>query len=148
MRNPRIKNEDKNVWLKGNRMKQYFPTIVKKFNSRKFGGKRVDDAQETILNPNGCELVDGYVSFYSTMSDVAKVIQRTAKAIKSMKITYDGDKNITGVDFLIEKDAFRASTFAFNTKYAPDESYETDRKLTQEQINKMQKGRKNAQKKK
>ena len=51
MRNPRIKNEDKNVWLKGNRMKQYFPTIVKKFNSRKFGGKRVDDAQETILNP-------------------------------------------------------------------------------------------------
>ena len=92
MRNPRIKNEDKNVWLKGNRMKQYFPTIVKKFNSRKFGGKRVDDAQETILNPNGCELVDGYVSFYSTMSDVAKVIQRTAKAIKSMKITYDGDK--------------------------------------------------------
>ena len=49
---------------------------------------------------------------------------------------------------MIGKDAFRGSYFAFNTKYAPDESYETGRKLSEEHINKMQKGRKNAQKEK
>ena len=129
-------------------MKQYFPTLVKKFNGRKFGGKRVDESQESILNPSGWDLVDGYVSFYSTTGDVAKIIQRTAKAIKTIKIVYDGDKEIAGVDFMIGKDAFRGSYFAFNTKYAPDESYETGRKLSEEHINKMQKGRKNAQKEK
>ena len=142
----RIKKADKNVWIEGNVMKQYFPTLVKKFNGRKFGGKRVDESQESILNPNGCELIDGCVSFYSTMGDVAKVIQRTAKAIQKIRIIYDGDSKISGVDFMIDKDAFRGTTFAFNTKYAPEESYETDRKLSQEQIDKMQRGRANAKK--
>ena len=142
----RMRKADKNILLEGKKMENYFPALVKKFNSRKFGGKTSDVENETILNPSGSDLVEGYVSLYSTAGDISKIIQRASKAILKMKISYDVENQISGVDFHIKKDAFRGAVFAFNTKYAPEESYETNRTLSDEHIAKMQKGRKNAKK--
>ena len=116
-----VHKNDRNVWLQGVQMEEYFPQLVKKFNSKKPTGSE----NETILNPVGDELVRGYVSLYSTAGDVAKVIQRASKAIRKMYMFFDSDDEVTAVDFLINKEAFRGAVFSFNTKYAPDESYDT-----------------------
>jgi hypothetical protein len=124
-------------------MEEYFPELVKTFNSRKPTGAE----NETILNPVGDDLVDGYVSIYSTAGDVAKIIQRTSKAIQKMYMFVDKGKNVSGVEFLINKDAFRGAIFAFNVNFR-GESYDTGRKLSDAHIAKMQEGRKNGKKEK
>jgi hypothetical protein len=142
----RIHKNDSNVWLQGVRMEEYFPKLVKKFNSKKPSGAE----NETILNPVGDDLMEGYVSLYSTANDVAKIIQRASKAIKKIYIFTDKEKEVTGVDFLIDKDAFRGAVYAFNVNFR-GESYDTGRKgssLSDDHIAKMQEGRKNGKKKK
>ena len=42
-----IRKKDRNVWLEGVQMEQYFPLLVKKFNCKKPTGSE----NETILNP-------------------------------------------------------------------------------------------------
>ncbi len=118
-----VHKKDRNVWLKGVRMEEYFPQLVKKFNSKKPTGAE----NETILNPVGDELVKGYVSLYSTAGDVAKVIQRASKAIVKMYMFYDLEEEVTAVDFLINKDAFRGAVYCFNKNYEPDTPYDTGR---------------------
>jgi hypothetical protein len=142
----RIHKNDSNVWLQGVRMEEYFPKLVKKFNSKKPSGAE----NETILNPVGDDLMEGYVSLYSTANDVAKIIQRASKAIKKIYMFTDKEKEVTGVDFLIDKDAFRGAVYAFNVNFR-GESYDTGRKgssLSDDHIAKMQEGRKNGKKKK
>ena len=84
----KIISQDQNVWLEGQEMEEYFPALVKNFNCKKPSGSET----ETILNPNGAELVEGYVSLYSTAGDVAKIIQRASKAIKKMKMFSDNEE--------------------------------------------------------
>lgn len=139
----KIISQDQNVWLEGQEMEEYFPALVKNFNCKKPSGSE----NETILNPNGAELVEGYVSLYSTAGDVAKIIQRASKAIKKMKMFSDNEEGVIAVDFMLDKNAFRGAVYSFNTKYEPDKPFDTGKKLSKEHIEKMQQGRKNAKKK-
>ena len=119
----KIHKNDRNVWLKGNQMEGYFPGLVKKFTSKKPTGSD----NETILNPVGDELVKGYVSIYSTAGDVAKIIQRASKAIVKMYMFIDTENEVTAVDFLVNKDAFRGVVYCFNKNFEPDTPYDTGR---------------------
>ena len=150
MKEMKVRKNFRNVWLDNERMEQQFPELVKHFS---YGGKGWAEDDETILNLYGFDFKkDKHVSFYSTSQDVAKIINRCAKAILKMKIITHSDGSISGVEFIISKNAFRNPMNAFNTKYVPDTLYETldpgndprfGRKLQNnvEQIKKMQKGR-------
>ncbi|SVC34786.1 uncharacterized protein METZ01_LOCUS287640, partial [marine metagenome] len=94
-------------------MEQQFPDLVKHFNGLGWG-----EEDESVLNTYGFDFKkDKEVSFYSTNGDVAKVINRCAKAIKRMRINTFPDGTVSGVDFMISRDAFRSSINSFNTKY-------------------------------
>ena len=140
----KIRKNYRNVWLEDERMEQQFPSLVEFYSGTGWG-----EEDETILNPYGFEFKrEKLVSFYSTNGDIAKIINRCAKAIKKMKINAYDDGVINGVEFLISKDAFRNSVNSFNTKFTPDESYSTgwDKVMTKEhkdKIVKSLKGRKN-----
>ena len=117
--------ENKNIWLEDAYMEQEFPKLVKHFSGLGWG-----EEDETQLNSHGFEFKkDKIVSFYSTNGDVAKIINRCSKAIRKIRINSFPDGEISGVEFLISKDAFRSSITAFNTKYVPDTLYETGRKI-------------------
>ena len=142
-----VRKNYRNVWLESDRMQQQFPELVKHFNGLGWG-----EEDETQLNSYGFEFKkDKVVSFYSTNGDVAKIINRCAKAIKKIRINSFPDGMINGVEFLISKDAFRSSITAFNTKYVPDALYETidpndkrrTMKMTDEHKAKIKEGRKN-----
>ena len=143
-----VRKNYRNTWLSDERMEQQFPELVKHYSGSGWG-----EEDETQLNSYGFEFKkDKVVSFYSTNGDVAKIINRCAKAIKKIRINSFPDGEISGVEFIISKDAFRSSITAFNTKFTPDKLYETinpnDKRLTMklsdEHIEKIQKGRKNA----
>ena len=145
----KVRKNYRDVWLETERMEQQFPELVKHFS---YGGKGWGEDDETILNLYGLEFKkEKNISFYSTSQDVAKIINRSAKAIRKMRINTDNDGSISGVEFLISRDAFRNPMNAFNTKYVPDTLYETldpgDKKhgsqMTEERKQKMQEGRKN-----
>ena len=102
-----------------------FPKLVKHFSGLGWG-----EEDETQLNSYGFEFKkDRVVSFYSTNGDVAKIINRCSKAISKIRINSFPDGVISGVEFLISKDAFRSSINAFNTKYVPDTLHKTGRKI-------------------
>ena len=143
-----VRKNYRNVWLNEDRMEQQFPDLVKHFNGLGWG-----EEDESVLNTYGFDFKkDKEVSFYSTNGDVAKVINRCAKAIKRMRINTFPDGTVSGVDFMISRDAFRSSINSFNTKYVPDTPYETvdakdKRKVYQmsdEHKAKIQAGRKNS----
>ena len=142
-----VRKNYRNMWLENDRMEQQFAELVKHYSGSGWG-----EEDETQLNSYGFEFKkDNIVSFYSTNGDVAKIINRCAKAIKKIKIHSFPDGKISGVEFLISKDAFRSSINAFNTKYVPDTLYETlndddkrkTMKMTDEHKVKIQEGRKN-----
>ena len=142
-----VRKNYRNTWLEAERMEQQFPEIVKHYSGLGWG-----EEDETQLNSYGFEFKkDKLVSFYSTNGDVAKIINRCAKAIKKMRINSFSDGVINGVEFVISKDAFRSSINAFNTKYVPDTLYETidpsdkrsTMKMTDEHKAKIKEGRKN-----
>ena len=101
-----VHKNDRNVWLQGVRMEEYLPELVKKFNSKKPSGAE----NETILNPVGDDLVDGYVSLYSTAGDVAKIIQRTSKAIQKMYMFVDKGKNNVSNHLMIMGEKYQKTT--------------------------------------
>ena len=145
-----VRKNYRNVWIETNRMEQQFPELVKHYSGLGWG-----EEDETQLNSYGFEFKkDKMVSFYSTNGDVAKIINRCAKAIRKIRINSFPDGTINGVEFIISRDAFRSSINAFNTKYVPDELYETvipnDKrkgyKMSDEHKAKIQAGRKNAKK--
>ncbi len=141
MKEMKIRKNYRNVWLEEERMKEQFPELVEFYSGSGWG-----EEDETTLNPYGFEFKkEKLVSFYSTNGDIAKIINRCAKAIKKIKINAYGDGIINGVEFLISKDAFRNSVNAFNTKYSPDENYSTgwDKVMTEEHKQKLVEGRKN-----
>ena len=149
MKEMKVRKNYRNVWLEDERMEQQFPELVKHFS---YGGKGWAEDDETILNLYGLEFKkEKHVSFYSTSQDVAKIINRCAKAILKMRIITNNDGSISGVEFIISKSAFRNPMNAFNTKYVPDTLYETldpndkkfGRMIDSERIKKMQEGRKN-----
>ena len=116
-----MNKEHRNIWLEDACMEQQFPKLVKHFSGSGWG-----EEDETTLNSCGVEFKkDKVVSFYSTNSDIAKIINRCSKAIRKIRINSFPDGVINGVEFLISKDAFRSSINAFNTKYVPDTLYET-----------------------
>lgn len=137
----KIRKNYRNIWLEEDRMQQQFPELVKFYSGTGWG-----EEDESILNSYGFEFKkDKEVSFYSTNGDIAKIINRCAKAIKRMRINTFPDGEISGVDFMISRDAFRNSVNAFNTKYTPDENYSTgwDKVMTEEHKQKLVEGRKN-----
>ena len=145
----KLRKNYRGIWLEDERMEQQFPDLVKYFS---YGGKGWGEDDETILNLYGFEFKkEKVISFYSTSQDVAKIINRCAKAIKRIKINTSSDGTISGVDFVISKDAFRNPMNSFNTKYVPDTLYETldpgdkkhGSKMTEERKRRMQEGRKN-----
>ena len=159
----KIRKNYANVWLSGERMEKFFPQMVQEFTGRQHSYDRVTKQEdETIINVTGSELrnVDiitdeeletpnGFVSFYTTETcDIAKILHRASKAIFRMKMdTSDGEVN--GVEFIIDKDAFRGATSCFNTKFKPDTPFLTGREgqISEEAKVKMQKARKNGKKK-
>ena len=102
--------ENKNIWLEDAYMEQEFPKLVKHFSALGWG-----EEDETQLNSYGFEFKkDRVVSFYSTNGDVAKIINRCSKAIRKIRINSFPDGVISGVEFLISKDAFRSSIHTLN----------------------------------
>ena len=145
-----VRKNYRNVWIEENRMEQQFPELVKHYSGLGWG-----EEDETQLNSYGFEFKkEKIVSFYSTNGDVAKIINRCAKAINKIRINSFPDGTINGVEFLISRDAFRTPINAFNTKYVPDTPYETvdatdkrkNYKMSDEHKAKIQEGRKNAKK--
>ena len=143
-----VRKNYRNVWLESDRMQQQFPELVKHFNGLGWG-----EEDETQLNSYGFEFKkDKVVSFYSTNGDVAKIINRCAKAIKRIRINTFPDGTTSGIEFMISRDAFRSSINSFNTKYIPDTPYETidasdkrrNMKMSDDHKAKIKEGRENA----
>ena len=82
MKEMKVRKNYRNTWLEDDRMEQQFPELVEHYSGSGWG-----EEDETTLNPYGFEFKkDKLVSFYSTNGDIAKIINRCAKAIKKMKI--------------------------------------------------------------
>ena len=142
----KVRKNYRNTWLEGDRMEQHFPELVKFYSGSGWG-----EEDETIINSYGLEFKkDKLVSFYSTNGDIAKLINRCAKAIEKIKLNSYDDGTLSGVEFIVNKNAFRNPIVAFNTKYAPDNAYETghDKIMTKEHKQKLVEARQNGRKKK
>ena len=75
---------------------------------KKYKNKKGDDETETIIIDNNADKRDGnIVRVWAMASDVSRIAQRCRNSIISFK--EEGD----GVDFTIDRKAFRGAVYAF-----------------------------------
>ena len=73
----------------------------------RFKGKGGNPESESILNDSNGNKQEGIVYFWSNKCDIAKIIDKCGKAIKSCEVVGDG------IQFTIERRAFRGMHGAF-----------------------------------